>query len=61
MLVLGFVQIVVSVMVQSLVAFGAGSIARFLAEHPVWATVQRYVMGTLLAAFAMRMATEGRR
>jgi threonine/homoserine/homoserine lactone efflux protein len=60
-LVLGLVQIVVSVTVKALVAFGAGSIARFLASRPVWATLQRYVMGTLQAAFALRMATEARR
>ena len=39
----------------------AGSMAAFLAARPSWLTVQRWLMGTVLAAFAVRMATEAQR
>lgn len=60
-LVLGFTQIVISVLVNCLIAVLAGSIMGFLVEHPTWATVQRWLMGTALVALALRMATEARR
>ncbi|AWB25481.1 LysE family translocator [Methylobacterium currus] len=60
-LVLGTVQIVVSVLVNALIAVSAGSIALFLTRRPSFAVVQRWVMGTVLAALAVRMATEARR
>jgi threonine/homoserine/homoserine lactone efflux protein len=60
-LALGTTQIVISVSVNGLIALSAGSIAGFLASHPLWLLVQRWLMGTVLAAFAVRMATEARR
>jgi threonine/homoserine/homoserine lactone efflux protein len=60
-LALGSIQIAVSVSVNAAVAVSAASIARFLVERPGWATVQRWLMGTMLAGFAIRMATEARR
>ncbi|WP_105131726.1 LysE family translocator [Burkholderia sp. BE12] len=57
-LALGCVQIVVSVSVNALIACAAGSIAGFLAGRPLWATVQRWLMGTVLAGLAMRIALE---
>jgi len=39
----------------------AGTIAGFLAGRPMWLTVQRWLMGTVLAGLAVRMATEARR
>jgi len=39
----------------------AGSIATFLGTRPVWLLVQRYLMGTVLAGLALRMAFEARR
>lgn len=60
-LILGLTQIWISVSVNALIAVSAGSIALFLAQRPVWATVQRWLMGTVLAALAMKMATEARR
>ena len=44
--------------------FGNGStfgIAVFLATRPLWARIQRYLMGTVLAALAVKMALESRR
>jgi len=60
-LALGFTQIAVSVTVNSMIALAAGSIAVFLATRPTWALVQRWVMGTVLAGLAVRMALENRR
>lgn len=60
-LMLGFTQIAVSVTVNSMIALAAGSIAVFLAAQPTWALVQRWLMGTVLAGLAVRMALESRR
>lgn len=60
-LALGAVQIAISVSVNALIALSAGSIAVFLRTRPFWALVQRWLMGTVLAVFALRMATEARR
>lgn len=59
-LALGCVQIAVSVSVNALIACAAGSIAGFLAGRPLWAAVQRWLMGTVLAGLAMRIALESR-
>jgi threonine/homoserine/homoserine lactone efflux protein len=58
---LGFTQIAVSVTVNAMIALAAGSIAAFLGARPVWLLVQRYLMGTVLAGLALRMAFEARR
>lgn len=60
-LVLGSTQIAISVTVNSMIALMAGSIAIFLAGRPFWMVVQRWLMGTVLAALALRMATEAQR
>ncbi|MDR3101066.1 MAG: LysE family translocator [Paraburkholderia sp.] len=60
-LALGFVQIVVSVSVNTFVATTAGSIAGFLARQPRWLAMQRWMMGTVLTGLAVRMAMEARR
>lgn len=60
-LVLGSVQIVISVCVNALIAVSAASIAVFLTQRPTFALVQRWVMGTVLTGLAVRMATEARR
>lgn len=60
-LALGFTQITVSVSVNAVIAIMAGTIAGFLAGRPMWLTVQRWLMGTVLAGLAVRMATEARR
>ena len=59
--VLGFVQIAISGSVNALIATAAGSIALFLRTRPFWSLVQRWIMGTVLAGFALRMAMEARR
>lgn len=60
-LVLGAIQIVISISVNCMIAVAAGSIAVFLRERPLWALVQRWLMGTMLAGLAVKMATEARR
>lgn len=60
-LVLGFTQIAISVTVNGLIALSAGSIALFLVGRPFWLVVQRWLMGTVLTALAVRMVTEAQR
>nr|WP_249206369.1 LysE family translocator [Burkholderia multivorans] len=59
-LALGCVQIAVSVSVNALIASMAGSIAGFLARRPAWTLAQRWLMGTVLAGLAARIALESR-
>jgi threonine/homoserine/homoserine lactone efflux protein len=58
---LGLTQISISLAVNTLIALGAGSIALFLLRKPFYARLQRYVMGTVLGALAIRMALDVRR
>ncbi|TDN64052.1 LysE family translocator [Paraburkholderia sp. BL10I2N1] len=60
-LTLGVVQVALSLTINSIVAVTAGSIATFLARRPTWVVIQRWLMGTVLAGLAVRMATEARR
>ncbi|MGD0434046.1 MAG: LysE family translocator [Acetobacteraceae bacterium] len=60
-LILGSVQIIISISVNALIVIMAGSIAGFLKSRPSWMMVQRYLMGTVLAGLAIRMAAENRR
>ena len=59
--VFGTAQIVISVSVNAGIAIAAGSIAAFLGARPAWLKVQRWLMGTVLAGLAVRMATQARR
>ena len=60
-LALGMTQIAISLAVNALIVLMAGALARFLAQRPAWITVQRWLMGTVLTALAVRVATEARR
>jgi threonine/homoserine/homoserine lactone efflux protein len=60
-LALGTTQIAISIAVNALIALMAGSIAGILARRPSWLVVQRWLMGTVLAGLAVRMATEAKR
>ena len=60
-LALGAIQIVISVSVNAGIALAAGSIARFLGTRPSWLLVQRWLMGTVLAGLAVKMAFEAKR
>lgn len=58
---LGSVQILISVTVNALIACAAGAIASFLGTRPSWLKWQRWLMGTMLAGLALRMALDGRK
>src|SRR6476469_1413957 len=60
-LALGSMQIVISASVNAMIALAAGSIAEFLGTRPSWLLVQRWLMGTVLAGLAVKMAVEARR
>lgn len=53
---LGAVQIVVSGTVNAFLILGAARISSFLANSRGWLQAQRYLMGTVLGALAVRMA-----
>ena len=60
-LVLGGLQIIISLSLNALIASAAGTIAAFLGSRPLWMVVQRWLMGTVLASLGLRMAFESRR
>jgi threonine/homoserine/homoserine lactone efflux protein len=60
-LVLGAIHIGISVSVQTMITLAAGSIALFLNRRPSWLLIQRWLMGTVLAGLAVRMAIEAKR
>ena len=57
-LALGLTQIAISVTVNALVVLAAGSIAAFLTGRPLWARIQRWLMGGVLAGLAVKMALD---
>lgn len=57
-LVLGFVQIGISLTVNAAIVIMAGAIAEFLSERPAWLVVQRWLLGGVLAGLAVRLAFE---
>ncbi|GAA0427806.1 lysine transporter LysE [Acrocarpospora corrugata] len=57
-IVLGTVQITVSMAVNLLIVFTAGALATFLRARPAWLRAQRYVTGTVLGVFAVKLATD---
>jgi threonine/homoserine/homoserine lactone efflux protein len=60
-LALGATQMGISLTVNAAIVLLAGSIATFLASRPLWLGVQRWLMGTVLAGLAVRMAAQSRR
>ncbi|WP_144634129.1 LysE family translocator [Bordetella genomosp. 13] len=60
-LTLGFTQVTISICVNGLIAVTAGSIAGFLSRRPLWLAAQRWLMGTVLAGLAVRLALDSRR
>ncbi len=60
-LALGCVQIFISLMVNAVIVIVAGSIAEFLSGRPSWIKAQRWLMGTVLAGLAFKIAFEAKR
>lgn len=57
-LALGLTQITVSLTVNTCIVIGAGSLALWLAQRPVWLRLQRWLMATVLGLLAVRLVTE---
>ena len=60
-IVLGLTQISVSFTVNLLIALFTSGIAVWFVRNPLWLAVQRYVMGCVLAALAVRLMLEQRK
>lgn len=58
---LGFTQIGISFSVNLCIVLCAARLAAWFARSPRWLAVQRYVMGSVLAAMAVRLVLEPRR
>ncbi|MEO7432050.1 MAG: LysE family translocator [Dokdonella sp.] len=59
-LLLCAIQIVISMSVNGTIILIAGSIAGFLSTRPTWITLQRWLMGSVLAGLAIHMAAQSR-
>ena len=59
-LLLCAIQICISMLVNGTVILIAGSIAGFLSTRPTWVTLQRWLMGSVLAGLAVHMAAQAR-
>lgn len=57
-LMLGLTQITIALTVNAAIVLTAGSVAAFLGRRPGWLRAQRYVMGTVLAGLALRIAAD---
>ena len=59
-LALGTTQILVCLVFDALLVWGAGGAARFLATRPLWLVAQRWVLGAVLGLLALKLATTSR-
>lgn len=57
-LMLGAIQATIAVGGNGIIVMTAGTIAVFLARRPGWLRAQRYFMGSVLGALALRLLTE---
>jgi len=57
-LLLGLTQIGIALTLNTVIVLTAGSLAGFLVRRPAWLRAQRYVTGTILAGFALRIAVD---
>lgn len=58
--VLGLVQIAAAASAHALVILSAAAVASTLSKHHAFARIQRYLLGSVLAALAVRLAVERR-
>ncbi|MFC4954513.1 LysE family translocator [Acinetobacter puyangensis] len=54
-IILGSLQILISVMINALIVFFAGTISIFLAKNQFFSKIQRYLMGTVLFLLAVKI------
>ncbi|MBP0599947.1 LysE family translocator [Herbaspirillum sp. LeCh32-8] len=59
--VLGLTQIAISFSVNSIIVFSAAGISGFFARNQGWLRAQRYIMGSMLGALAVRLALDERK
>jgi len=57
-LLLGLTQTAVGVAVNAIFVITAGSVAIFFSRKPLWSRIHRYLTGTALAVFAVKLATD---
>jgi threonine/homoserine/homoserine lactone efflux protein len=60
-LVLGLVQIVIAVIGDALFILAAARVARWFADRPLWATLQRWLLASVFAGIAAKLAFDDRR
>lgn len=60
-LVLGLIQVVIGALSDLCFVLAAGAITGALARRPVWAAVQRWLLGLVFTGIAVRLALESRR
>ena len=58
---LGFVQIVISLLVNMLLIFTASSFTQFLNRHALWLKVQKWFMGTVFFGLATQIMLSSKR
>ncbi|QNE18502.1 LysE family translocator [Kribbella qitaiheensis] len=57
-LLLGLTQLAVGVLMNAIFVITAGSVATLFTRHPKWSKIHRYITGTALAVFAVKLATD---
>ncbi|MBC9914442.1 LysE family translocator [Chitinophaga varians] len=57
-LTLGFIQLMISFTVNSLIIFSAARVTRWFSTNPSWVRAQRWVMGSVFAGLALKMALD---
>lgn len=60
-LILGLIQIAIGVVSDFCFVLAAGAITGWLARRPLWAALQRWLLGVVLAGIAVRLALDTRR
>jgi threonine/homoserine/homoserine lactone efflux protein len=60
-LVLGLVQIVIALFGDTLFILAAARVSRWLGTRPVWASAQRWLLASVFAGIAAKLAFDGRR
>lgn len=57
-LALGTIQITIALSLNCVIVLTAGTVSLFLSRRPGWLRTQRYLMGSVLGALALRLLTE---
>lgn len=60
-LILGVIQITISVTLNAMIVISSGTLAYFLAKSPSFIVIQRWIMGGVLGALAVKILGETRR